>query len=474
MDNIDDLMRQKFDSDDPGARFEFREEYWEQAQALLEQEEARRRKGWLWWILGALLLISLCLLCWRGQGAIGGVQTHKEGDANRPLSTLNTETRIEKPENTGGVSAQPKDSTSSGHLQTASNKKKEEMPEASEGVNRGSVRTIRNHPDAQNAPGSNRRDAAKTTQQDSESKPKQLRKEAPFSKTSEAGSTVPVRENPGAEAKQEKADGAEKSKVQNTDVQVETPVSRLQYPMSILPTPLRALLIPKQLPELKPVPTAKSEPIAKLPDPTKDSRFSVGLQLAGAAYPASDTLGRWAGWTMGAFGGYKWKPDWSLRLGAQVRFMPGYQAVADSTHPVLVEQLRYSFGYSKEVYTRQTQGLYSLEMPLAVQWNKAAWGLEAGATAGMLFWVQDRTSLTKESSLDPTHTVVKKFVRGDASPYNKVYGSAFVGAEYRFAKRFAMMARAQYRLTPVFKNTQEVASNHGLGNVECGIRVRLF
>ena len=44
MENIDELMRQKFDSEDHGERFEFQEEYWEQAQVMLEQEEARRRR----------------------------------------------------------------------------------------------------------------------------------------------------------------------------------------------------------------------------------------------------------------------------------------------------------------------------------------------------------------------------------------------------------------------------------------------
>ena len=61
MENIDDLMRQKFDSDDPGERFEFHEEYWEQAQTLLEKEEDKRRRRF-WLIIG--LVLAMALLAW--------------------------------------------------------------------------------------------------------------------------------------------------------------------------------------------------------------------------------------------------------------------------------------------------------------------------------------------------------------------------------------------------------------------------
>ena len=65
MENLDDFMRKKFDTDAPVERFEFREEYWEQAQALLEAEEQRRRKRrrWLiWWIFAGLLV---AVVSWR-------------------------------------------------------------------------------------------------------------------------------------------------------------------------------------------------------------------------------------------------------------------------------------------------------------------------------------------------------------------------------------------------------------------------
>ena len=76
MENIDDLMRQKFDSDDPGERFEFREEYWEQAQALLEKEDDKRRRRF-WLIIG--LVLAMALLAWLLllQGPAGNLSQNK-------------------------------------------------------------------------------------------------------------------------------------------------------------------------------------------------------------------------------------------------------------------------------------------------------------------------------------------------------------------------------------------------------------
>jgi hypothetical protein len=52
-------MQYNYENDDPASRFEFREEYWEQAKALIEADEARRRRRrWLlWWFFAGLLLV---------------------------------------------------------------------------------------------------------------------------------------------------------------------------------------------------------------------------------------------------------------------------------------------------------------------------------------------------------------------------------------------------------------------------------
>lgn len=215
------------------------------------------------------------------------------------------------------------------------------------------------------------------------------------------------------------------------------------------------------------------EPIAEHIKPVDDQRFSIGLSLAGAAYQA-DASGQWAGWSIGAFGDYRLNKNWSAMLGAQWRFVPGYSAEADSSNPDLIEQLRYSFGFTQEVWKRETRGLHYLEIPLSARWKQKRLGLEAGGAAGMLFLVQNKTTLITESSLEAKKTTVNRFVKGDASPYNSLYFNGFFGADYRLTNRISFMARAQYRFTPMFKNTSDGVKNNGLGNLDLGLRLRLF
>jgi hypothetical protein len=56
MEQFDDMIRNSLAGDAPAERFEFKEEYWLQAQALLDNFERRqkRRRWWIWWSAGLL------------------------------------------------------------------------------------------------------------------------------------------------------------------------------------------------------------------------------------------------------------------------------------------------------------------------------------------------------------------------------------------------------------------------------------
>lgn len=248
---------------------------------------------------------------------------------------------------------------------------------------------------------------------------------------------------------------------------------KLALPINMIQLPLRPLELPVRVISILRGAVDPPGPIAQQKKPEEAPRFTLGLSMAGAAN-RPDTSGRWAGLALGAYGDYRLNQRWSLRLGAQWRFVPGYAAGSDSLNPEKVEQLRYSFGYQREVWERDTRGLHFLEVPLAASWQKARFGLEAGAAAGMLLAVQNTVTRSTESSLEPVKTERQKFVKGDASAYQQVYFAGFVGAEFRLNQRIALMTRGQYRISPIFNTSDANLKNRGLGSVDLGFRVRLF
>lgn len=59
MEHFDDMLRNSIANDYPENRFEFREEYWQQAQALIESYERKRKRRAIFWIFNGLLLSTV-------------------------------------------------------------------------------------------------------------------------------------------------------------------------------------------------------------------------------------------------------------------------------------------------------------------------------------------------------------------------------------------------------------------------------
>ncbi|MFN0037526.1 MAG: hypothetical protein ACKVUS_20890, partial [Saprospiraceae bacterium] len=179
MENIDDLMRQKFDSDNPSERFEFREEYWEQAQALLEQEEARRRRRWRWgWLFftGLLGAIGLCTWLWAGQGRGDEGLSHNGGAGQIPESGISKEsgTTSAKTE-TGSAAFRPPDTEAFTPNETRT-KGKGKQASDTRPSDAGGTRQGRNDKgDAPNRPSIKRNALGATTQRGADGRPSSIR-----------------------------------------------------------------------------------------------------------------------------------------------------------------------------------------------------------------------------------------------------------------------------------------------------------
>ncbi len=509
MENIDDLMRQKFDSDDPGERFEFQEEYWEQAKILLEQEEARRRR-WLWLLIG--LLLAFALGTWlllgpsgilsqkadMGENSTTAIDSKEKKDKQPDFigksgtETQKQETSITSGDATSGTgqakaqSAQPTPSETPGHGLGATKEQRNtegnlygknakgsagELASDAQITGSDEVNPHRNRNRVTKKTGNAGKNLSEATLNRKETAPTQYPANAPASNDSnQSGSTTIQDKNT-----QETTTPPTTTPPTTTPPITNTPITNTpNIPILNLPTPLAPLPLPERT--IKPRQGSKVErqPIASNKKTAESQRLTLGISLAGAAYQRSDTASAWAGWSLGGYGTYRLNKRISLMLGAQYRFVPGYGAPSDDSNPVEVTQLRYSFGYKSEVWKRETRGLHFLEIPLSAQWNKGRWGAEGGLSAGVLLAVQNQTEHTEASSLEAPITTVKKHVKGNATPYNASYFSAFVGGEYRLYDWLSVTTRLQYRFTPALKKAADGHKNSGIGNVELGLRVRLF
>lgn len=220
-------------------------------------------------------------------------------------------------------------------------------------------------------------------------------------------------------------------------------------------------------------PAATDIPVAEKTKPAKDPRkFSAGFSLL-ASVNTPDTLNRRLGVAPGVYAQYRINNALTLRLGTQYRITPGYTIDENLPDTLPGAQLRYSFGYKKLSYERQTRALHHLEIPLSLQWNRKRIGLEAGATLGMLIMVQETTKTSFESSLQAPEQTTKNFVSGDRALYRPVYLTGFLGAEYRLSSRWAVTARAHYRFTSLEKPTEEGSLSRP-GFIDFGVRYRLY
>jgi hypothetical protein len=502
MENIDELMRQKFNSEDPGERFEFQEEFWEQAQVLLEQEEQRRRRK-LWLFL--ILVLAAALLAWLLLGP-SGLLSHKKtevGDSNTSMGKTEVKQHSE-----GGLLS---DSIDSRSISQAADKSEQRMsvgansPGGSDAGQKGKVSDSGiSRLESQRISIDNDKQKRTNDQLANKSVPKQgagIKKpttnatsannsaQKTTQKAEKSTSSSPIKTDaiPQSQAPAQDPNGRQISgnPVNGNTPGVTVPVLTIPatleetapyIPVFIIPTPVSLFELPGSGWVPRKIKVPEKAPIAQKKDDSRDKPFSFGLSMAGAAYQQPDTSGLWAGFAVGAYGEYRLNKSWSVLLGGQWRFVPGLDASAgeDSTNPNFVEQLRYSFGYRSELWKRETRGLHMLEIPFAAKFNQGRWGAEAGGAVGMLIAVQNKTTYTVSSSLEPAKTTVKKYVKGVKTPYNAINLAAFAGASYQLNDRLSLLSRVNYRFTPVFKTDPEGIKNNGLGNVELGLRLRLF
>ncbi len=484
MENLDDFMRQKFNSDDPGAsgRFEFREEYWEQAQVLIEANRKRRRRRWLlwWWWLFAGLLAAVGVWQWTGkndssrggkrdQGELSGRPTAAgEKTASIPMDSL-SKTGTENPDQKNGVESGNTDGNRPGSV----GKHAGEGPDANNSpagvapsdeldrqkasrANKGASGTS---PDV---PKASRLRNGRTQPPGLPGQPASAR---PGSGVMPAGEKKPATTSPDQAMLDRPAPGqaAENGLAENN--QTADPAG-FRDTLEFLPVLLQLVDVPDRSVKAQPVDAAKTAV-----EPARNHRWHFGLAAYGTLLEASPD-GKRLGGSGGAFVSRRLTADWSVVSGLFWRFLPGdwrYDTpVADSS-----TQLQYSFGFKFDRFELQTQGLHYVEIPLGIGWRQRSFGAEAGLAAGYLVSVRGRlVKKHSESLLRDGVRVERSQVSLTKTPYRRSYLAPYVGGEWQANRNLALSLRGAWQPGSLAKNASDQPPPGGIFRLDAGLKWR--
>jgi hypothetical protein len=461
MENIDDFMRQKFDSDDPAGRFEFREEFWEQAQALIEADEAKRRKRrrWLfWWFFAGLLVAAgswqlavgnwqLAVGSWQwavgsgqwavgsGQDIVGGGQDvvgrEQEAVGSGQGAGGSGQVAVDREQQTGGRAAATGSKGTKNALVKGGLLKKadHQITPAAQGLQPESGKNAGISDDISASDGeTNNRRITGAVEKDAKS-------DGEVALADTAAGQVNISDDAGAEK---------------------------EAALQPFPVPLQALAWPP-----RPFDTVTVQVAAPLIKPHREHRLHFGLSAGASLYePTAD--GRRIGWSGGVFAAFRFNPAWSASLGLQGRFQPGDKSLPGDSLSSHV--LQYSFGYQEDTWTLERRGLCFVEAPLSVQWRRRAFGVEGGIVPGVLLGARGRLIREREASLQDGVSISRRGVWTDDAPYRRVYTAGFIGASWYLNRRLEFSARGFYRPGNLLKMPDAEAPGRQL-SVDFGMRL---
>lgn len=432
-------MRQQFNGEDPAERFPFREEYWEQAKALLEAaEQERRRRKFLWWWglgLGLLLVVSAGIYQTFFRTSIP-----KEPQEDTRFSVKGTPDQQSKgltPITDTRFTATAKDTSKRVDIVTVD----ATTPTLDvQRINTSNVtKLLRSQSKHSSAPGA-KKGVTKVGQMT-------------YQVLSKGGLTDAI--NKTVEPTSKKT----AETIADTTVFFRTALP--QSALESLPL-LDYILLPLATPKFE-------DPQAPPIKPSKTERRGLGI-VAGAPIYADAPSGRRAGAVVGLYVASAFREYWMLSLGVQWRYRP----IATLETILTDRNVRYSFGYTVDEWRRENWAVHYLEVPISVQRHWGRQNLEAGFVPGMMLGASDRL-LRQRSSLYPgtTEVLETKYSEGNKSYYRPLYIATFIGGGWAFNRHMELYGRIFYRPNSLRKNLGEASGLTGKIWPELGLRLAL-
>lgn len=427
-DRLDEFLQRKFAADDPGQRFAFREEYWQQAEALIEAAERRkRRRGlfWWWWLTGGAgaLLLAWALLGngWNGfrrpAAAAPAVPVTTEGRKSQHTEAAPPAPGSESPKETAVQNANPVRRPGGGTSSYAGQLPKSEVKKTVKGAAVSALRPAPYSP--ANAP-----DVRSTAY---------LPAEPVAGLFSSPGSeaVMPVAGQSPVEANVPESTPAPDMQTALTVFKSgEVPADLTLLPVSIAPMDRHPA--PFIAPEFAPAP-ADEKMI-----PRRRWTWQLGV-VASVSATYGDLnkkdfgpgLGLTAGLTLG---------DSPFSLNADV-FWRARRTLTDNVYDEESTD-RYSFGYIRDIRIRKASEAQWLEIPLSLQYRRRQFGAELGLMPVQLLALRGEERLFRQSTLQPAEVLVEsRGVKLDNKNYPETGLSLFGGLEYRPVSRLGLGLR---------------------------------
>lgn len=430
MENLDDFMKKKMLDDE--RRFEFREEYWQQAERLIEADERRkRRRGLFWWWSAGLFVLTLAAGVWVWQqSARQVVQQNNTAPVKPELSRPDASGQARGLGNSAGNAERLAPAEQVGSDRTAT----QPAPPRT-GVETTPTQTIP-FPDA--AAHNPARSANELSDRRSVSSGA-AGKSAPTQHTP----AKPFTERPAPDLTHQAIAPPDNSAVRTPAPDVPAAPSYARPPFAPFDR-LPALLLPLApvSPRWKTPEPVNSPPVARRIEPVAEKRLSFGLSAFGSAFwPAAST--QWAGAGAGLTAGWRFRSPWSVQTGVtwRVRAMGDFP---EAWGPQNSTQLRYSFGYESAESSLESSASHWLEIPLGLQWQHGPWRAQAGVATGFLLGIHGYSTSARESSLTARVTERQR-VSFEKTPFYNNYVAVFAGGEYRFGRRLGAGLRLHYQ-----------------------------
>ncbi len=457
-DRLDEFLQHKFAEDDPAQRFAFREEYWLQAQTLIEADERRkRRRGLFWWWLAGGLGMALVAVWWMAGGPAES-PARAASDTAQPIPAP-----VQHADKLIGISGES-DNAKQPRQELTLNKplRKEQLPDSSSRIagnifKQGSSGIQK--PATERAviliPGSREKESgAKGLGNKVKSRPStpdaslSLNRNTPEMSIKAAlidpayaaeGDTEHVTSpSPSGEGR----GGVSQARTTNNSEAAERKVPLPTTPLNFLPTIFQ--LLQRPLPRLS-IPRKPALPIAETPpERHRNWRMQLGVIASG-----STPTGHLQDESPGIGGGlsarfqrkgsaFSWNADliWRWRQGG----FPDTLDLMDSG------QFRYSFGYIWDWPQQRVSGTHWLELPVYVQYRWKTINAELGAMPTLLTAVQGREDRFRQTSLapDPALTGSQK-IRLANRYFTQFSASVFAGAEWQPTNRLGVGLRLHYQ-----------------------------